>query len=269
MGPSIMGSSIGESWGRIVAWLRANAPPDAIDPFPESSRAAVDRVAAELGVPVPPQLVDFHAALHLLGSSSTLPAADDDPMSFTPLPLDELLAEWKSQRDLVAAGEFADLSPQPDAGIVEAWWHPGWIPFAGNGGGDLFCIDAAPAADGCVGQVVAYAHESGRRRRLASSLESYMQDLADRMERGEFIFDAKYGSTPAPSGVAAGEDDPADDRMTGMTEWHYDYALRQGEEAFKNKDYALCVAHLARFEQRLEKLPATRLAFARKKLAAS
>lgn len=262
-----MASSIDASWGRIIAWLRANAPPDAIDPFPESSRAAVEAVAAEIGVPFPPQLVDFHAALHFLGSSSALPAADDDWMAFTPLLLEELRAEWKSQRDLVAVGEFADLSPQPDAGIADAWWHPGWIPFAGNGGGDLFCIDTAPATGGVVGQVVAHSHESGRRRLLAPSLEAYLETLADRTEQGEFVFDPTYGSTPAPA--AEEEDDAADDRMTGMTEWHYDYALRQGEEAFKNKDYALCVAHLARFEPRLEKLPATRLAFARKKIAES
>jgi hypothetical protein len=52
-----------------------------------------------------------------------------------------------------------------------------------------------------------------------------------------------------------------------MTEWHYANALSAGEEAFKNKDYALCVAHLERFASRLDKLPASRLAFAKKKVA--
>jgi hypothetical protein len=52
-----------------------------------------------------------------------------------------------------------------------------------------------------------------------------------------------------------------------MSEAHYGHALTDAEEAFKNKNYELYIAHLERFESRLDKLPASRLAFARKKLS--
>lgn len=261
-----MSSTVGIAWDRIVAWLKAHAPADALEPFPAPAPEAVERVRADLGRPLPPELLEFHARLHEAGSSSALPA-DDDRMAMTPLTLEEILAERKMRIDLTERGQFADLTPRSDEGVAAVWWHPDWIPFAGNGGGDLLGLDLAPTPSGRAGQVITHAHETGRHRLLGPSLAAYLQALAERVEAGEFVFDAIYGLTAAPPA----EPEPVrdDDLFTGMTEWHFGHASEQGEAAFKAKDYALYVAHLARFEARLDKLQATRLAFARKKIGES
>ncbi len=262
-----MTSLIADSWGRIIAWLRANASPESIEPFAPADQALIESFEARTGIRLPQELVEFQAALHVFGSSSALPSDDDwDPMAFTPIPLDEALAGWVSQNELVEMGEFDDRVPASARGIANVWWHRGWMPFAGNGGGDYLCVDTIPADTGVVGQIITHSHESGKHALLAPSLGAYLQDLAAKIERGAFVFDDRYGLMPASVEDNDAGEEPEDTLYTGMTEGHYANALRLGEEAFKNKDYAACVAHLSRFADRLEKLPASRLAFARKKL---
>ena len=72
-------------------------------------------------------------------------------------------------------------------------WNTGWIPFAGNGGGDLYCIDMAPAEGGTVGQIISHNHESFDHKLLARSFGDYLESLAERLENGELTFSEKWG----------------------------------------------------------------------------
>lgn len=85
--------------------------------------------------------------------------------------------EWARWKELHDAGEFADQQSGPDKGVSGAWWNPGWIPFASNGGGDLLCIDMAPAEGGAAGQVITMNHEVSKRECLAPSFSQWLADL--------------------------------------------------------------------------------------------
>jgi cell wall assembly regulator SMI1 len=98
------------------------------------------------------------------------------------LPVAGIPGEWRPWQELHAAGEFAGQVGKPDAGVRSDWWHSGWVPVASNGGGDVVCIDLAPAKGGSVGQVVWVGHESGDRPRLAGSLWELLAALAEHYE---------------------------------------------------------------------------------------
>jgi cell wall assembly regulator SMI1 len=117
------------------------------------------------------------------------PSADDwDDMAFGPTALEQIVREWDIQKDLVEGGDFADLEPRSAAGVAGDWWNMGWIPFAGNGGGDLYCVDLAPGGEGVRGQVITHSHESGEHKILAPSLAAYLSDLADGLEAGRYKY---------------------------------------------------------------------------------
>ena len=263
-----MSSSISESWNRITTWLRANAPADCVC---ESASAAADAIAAaatKMGLVFPNDLIEFYQKLDGAESCGVFPSPDDDdPMSFAPMSLDEVVDTWTGQKQLVEAGQFDDCAPQSADGIATDWWNIGWIPFATNGGGDFLCVDTAPTATGRVGQIISHSHETGEHELLAPSLADYFHDLAAKLEQGQLVYDSKYGLVP-PSAIAVEvEEESVDDLFTGLSEWHYANALEVGEEAFKSRNYALYVAHVERFEARLDKLAASRLVYARKKIA--
>jgi len=250
-----------------MAWLRVNAPAD-VEVFAAANRDTLASTTAQIGTVFPDELVEFYQRLDGADSGTVLPSPDDDWMAFTPMPLEEVLVNWAGQKELVEVGQFDDCTPRSAAEIRNVWWDPGWIPFATNGGGDFLCVDTVPTAAGRVGQVISHNHETGEHQLLSPSLADYLQDLATKLEEGQFVFDDQYGVRAATSANEEVQNEPVD-VFKGMSQWHYANALSAGEEAFKNKDYALCVAHLERFESRLEKLPASRLAFARKKVAAT
>lgn len=262
-----MTSKVADAWGRIIEWLRTNASSDAVKPFPQTMQPQIDEFQTRTGIRLPQQLLDLYAALHVSGSSSAFPSSGDyEQMAFAPMPLSEVLAEWTSQKELVEMGQFDDCEPVSDQGIANVWWDRGWIPFASNGGGDFFCIDTAPTESGVAGQVTSHSHESGRHYLLAMSLESYLHELANKIESGGFVFNDRYGFIPDQTINDRSEQETEEAPSSGITEWHVARGLRMGEEAFKNKDYAKCVQHLSRIEEQLGKLQASRLAFARKKL---
>ena len=99
------------------------------------------------------------------------------------LPLKEILAEWKRWKKLTDMGEFKNMKSGPDKGIRDDWWNPGWVPFADNGMGDLFCVDLAPTPAGTAGQVITMNHETSKRELLAPSFAAWLADLAGKIMR--------------------------------------------------------------------------------------
>jgi cell wall assembly regulator SMI1 len=261
-----MALPISDSWTRIIEWLRVNGPADCLDVFPAAPRDQIVSTAAEIGIVFPDQLVEFYERLDGAESGSVLPSPDDDLMAFDPMPLEEVSLHWAGQKELVKIGQFDDCTPLSAAEIQNVWWDTGWIPFASNGAGDYLCVDTAPTAAGHCGQIISHSHETGEHRLLSPSLADYLLDLATRLEQGLLVFDDKYGLCPVSSPEEEVQAE-SDNLFTGMSEWHYANAITAAEEAFKNKDYSVVVAHLERFESRLDKLPASRLAYARKKIA--
>jgi cell wall assembly regulator SMI1 len=109
------------------------------------------------------------------------------------LALEQIVQEWTMQKELLEMGDFIGLEAQSSEGIANDWWNIGWIPFAGNGGGDYYCVDMAPTDAGTPGQIISHAHESGEHRVLAASLDDYLNDLANALEANAFEYDDDDG----------------------------------------------------------------------------
>ena len=264
---NLMASSISQSWNQITAWLRAHAPSHEVQLSAPADNEAIAHASSVIGVTLPEDLVELYRQLNGAEACAVFPSPDDyDMMAFTPMSLEEIIAEWSSMKELVDIGQFDDCSPKSPPEIADVWWSPAWIPFATNVGGDTLCIDSGPTESGCPGQVIYHPHESGQHLLLAPSLANYLSSLCQQLESGDFVYDdTKYGVVPYSAPEEKVEKVAREDLFTGMTDWHYGTALELAEKAFKDKKYSLYVAYLQRFADRLDKLPASRLAYAQKK----
>ena len=131
----------------IVAWFAEHAPPAAT--WIEAARGGADAAGiaaaeAALGVRLP---ASVRAYLRLFGATAGIGIAEYEGLS-----LDRALHHWRMLEELRAEGAFATWPPRettPGNGFVQfTWWHPGWLPFAMDSAGNLFCIDLAPAQRG-------------------------------------------------------------------------------------------------------------------------
>ncbi len=186
---------VAESWKRIWTWLEEHAPDkaDLIQGPAESEELAS---AQELfGIELP---ADFRELYQTMNGSDpegadvgAYPSTDDfEEMSFCPMALEKVIREWKMQ----LAGENDDDRPDETSdGVLVKWWDKAWIPFAGNGAGDYYCIDMAPTATGTRGQVITHWNETGSHKILAPSLSVYLSNLADALERGDCEYDEMFG----------------------------------------------------------------------------
>src|SRR5262249_47490208 len=113
-----------------------------------------------------------------------IPPLAENEESYFLMPTADIVREWKSWKKLADGGEFEGKESGPDRGIVDAWWHPGWVPFASNGGGDSICLDLAPTGEGQAGQVITMNHESAKRELLAPSFAHWLAALAEAVEDG-------------------------------------------------------------------------------------
>jgi len=112
---------------------------------------------------------------------------------YTYLDLAGVLNSWASMNKLAAAGTFAHAAVYEQGGgiIQNTWWQRGWIPFAEDSGGNMLCLDTAPAAKGVGGQVLRMEMGAGpgimEYPSFLAWLEGYRADLA----AGKYAVDAE------------------------------------------------------------------------------
>jgi cell wall assembly regulator SMI1 len=183
--------TVAASWKRIERWLKDNAP----GWKPLRNGATAEQLAGaqtKLGFTLP---ADVRTTYQLHNGSrddaQIFPCSDD--ISYYLLPLSEAVQDCKMMTELLEMGEFAGRRAKGGRGLRNEWWNARWFPFAGNGGGDHFCIDLAPAPGGHKGQVISMSHESGTRKLLAPSLREWLARLAGGLETGAYSFDEDEG----------------------------------------------------------------------------
>lgn len=185
-----LGMSVSQAWDRIEAWLAENAKKVVKSLRKPAKPAAIAKAEKELGVTFP---VDFAASLARHDGQSETAESGLFPYPSEPawrlLALEEILAIWKTMKELVDGGEFANRRSTPPRGVRNAWCHAGWIPVADNGAGDFVAIDTAPAPSGTAGQIILFNHDSPQRPRFAASFEVWLTKLADNMEAGRYVYD--------------------------------------------------------------------------------
>lgn len=158
--------------GRVEA-PRAPASPETIKAF-----------AAWAGVTPPADLLALYEV------------ADGDPLMFYGyewLPLGELMtaghlrARDRSWPGWLLGWNEAVLDADPPGIVRRVTGHPGWVPFAHDGGGNYLAVDMAPASHGRPGQVIRMGREYGDGPGyVADSVTGLLRRELDALERGDY-----------------------------------------------------------------------------------
>jgi cell wall assembly regulator SMI1/ankyrin repeat protein len=178
---------VASSWKKIEASLKKKSPALRKRLNKGATDAQLQEVETATGLKLP---ADFVAAYTIHngnqdGPDDLSPPPEPSKAGYFLLATEDIVAEWRSWKQLLDGGEFAGRQSGPDRGIRDAWWHFGWLPFALNGGGDSYCLDLAPTPDGKVGQVITMSHETAERKLLTPSFAQWLADLAESLEGGE------------------------------------------------------------------------------------
>lgn len=128
-------------------WL---AGADSFTVEPPADAAELDRLAATIGYPVPPEL---EALLSLInGAQVNFADIDEDAGDLTITDNWSLLSTTEIARQWKAACNYHRIDPAVDLGAPDVtqprMTHPGWVPFAVDGGGNYLAVDTVPGPGG-------------------------------------------------------------------------------------------------------------------------
>jgi cell wall assembly regulator SMI1 len=107
-----------------------------------------------------------------------------------------VVGEAEEWAELLDDGDFDDSKPKAGKGVRREAWNTKWVPFAGNGGGDCWCLDFTPAAGGTRGHVIYVSHEMAPREVLAKSFRDWLGAYAVALEAGEYRYEEGEGLVP-------------------------------------------------------------------------
>jgi len=177
-----------ETWTKIENWLKINAAPV----YESLNEGASDEDFEELEDLINKKLTENFKAFYRIHNGQT-------PMSEGLIDGEELLCisrimeEWEVWKELDDRGVFDDSVSEADKGVREDWWNPFWIPITYDGSGNHYCLDLSPDEGGKKGQIIRIWHDSAERELIASSLEEWMNDYADGLEEGSFVYSDEFG----------------------------------------------------------------------------
>jgi|SRR5579875_965111 len=144
---------------------------------------AIKKLEKLIGEPLPKSFTDFYSANDGQRNSKMrlVPPEDFLEDGYYVLPIQEIIQDWKMLRKLVEQGEFEGRRVTSDHEILTDWWNPKWVPFAADGHGDYLCLDLAPTLVGSKGQIISVNHESGRRKLVGLSFDSWLAELLEKL----------------------------------------------------------------------------------------
>ena len=144
---------------KIDAWLKASNPGLQKTLNRPASDKQITQLERVIGAKLPD---DFKESLKIhngqkYSEGDLIPPLEERDSAYFLMAAGDMVEEWQNRKQLYDSGEFADKETGPDRGIRDdAWWHPSWIPFASNGGGD-----SKPAAEDYVDSILALKLSGG------------------------------------------------------------------------------------------------------------
>src|SRR5262249_26010489 len=134
-GPEASPGKPAELWERIEAWLQRHKPKLTATLNRGASPKQLALVEKTTGCKLTEELKEAYRIPNgQKGGGDLVPPLAANEMGYFLMPIADIVDEWKSWKQLVDGGEFEGKASGPDEGIQDAWWHPGWVPFASNGG---------------------------------------------------------------------------------------------------------------------------------------
>lgn len=175
--------SIERLWDRIETWLEANAPDIANALEAGVTEEEIQQTEEAMGLMLPEDVKasyhkhnGFYSGSFLMGQAIFYDLAG----------LSGGAQKWKDfWADLLAR---EPRIPKHLSGPLQpVWWHPSWLTLTGDGAGDHWCIDLAPAPGGQVGQIISFSHEIGPTQVIATSFHELLATFADQLEADHYV----------------------------------------------------------------------------------
>lgn len=176
-------------WQDIMVWFKDHAKP-CYDNLLRVSNGADDAQLAELetalGKSVPEDFKDY---LRLYNKSYQVVFFE-----YTSLNIRTMLKRRAGLNQQLDAGIFENHEVFPDIEKIRCVkWHPNWLPFAEDGGGNLLCLDLDPPADGDYGQVFSWETRGDPGSPNAKSFLAFVTDYRDALLSGKYRYDEASG----------------------------------------------------------------------------
>ena len=167
----------------IAEWFRVHAGPlyERLQAAAPVSDGAVGELGRALEVELPD---DFAEYLKACGGSLSF-------FEYEGLAPARIATQWRMLEEMRADGTFdAHELFDDDRGFIQrVKWHPGWVPFAEDGGGNLFCMDLAPGPNGVRGQVIRWEVAGGPAIGRPRAFAEYLADYRRLITGGKYVFD--------------------------------------------------------------------------------
>ena len=181
-----------EIWSRIESWLRVNAPQILETLQPGISDTQITELENFLSIRFPE---DVRSSYRIHNGQSSYEYGFIDGREF--LSVERIKDEWQVWKELLDSGTFQkedgqDQGSDPAPGICNVWWSPKWIPLTYDGSGNHDCLDLNPTDRGTVGQIITMWHDDATREIVAPSFRAWLQQYAEGLESGRFIFSEEY-----------------------------------------------------------------------------
>ena len=177
--------TVKESWKTLKKWLRKHDP-EMHGSLAKAAKAKdFSRLETETGMTLPDEFKDCYKVHNGQGEEAEeclVPPLDEYEPGYELMSLEGCLDAWQMLKELLDDGEFANNKANPETGVEAQWWHPAWLPFATDGGGDYVCLDLAPTKQGKVGQVILFGHDSEHRPRLGPTFAEWFADVVDQIQ---------------------------------------------------------------------------------------
>jgi cell wall assembly regulator SMI1 len=159
---------------RLDAWLSKNRPAYYAGLLPGLSDMEWDAFVVQLGVRPP----DAFRAFYQWRSGNTNGCFHKN-------------RDWMTAEDVADTKQMLDDMIEND--FEPGYWNRDWIPFLHNGGGSYLCVDVTGATDdGVPGQLVAFWKADEDRPICAQSLEGWLADFVNSLERDSWE-ETQYG----------------------------------------------------------------------------
>jgi cell wall assembly regulator SMI1 len=163
-------------WNDIKEWYRKKCPDRLEDLNEGASAQQLADLENAIGLRLPD---DYKASLKIHNGDCYM-------TDYSYMSIDGVLRKWSMMKRLRDKGTFKE-SEIIDGGrqiIQNTWWHPGWIPFAEDGGGNMICIDMDPEVNGVQGQILYMETQAegpiiSNYKSFLEWIESYKNDLYD------------------------------------------------------------------------------------------
>ncbi|MFN8256973.1 MAG: SMI1/KNR4 family protein [Bacteroidales bacterium] len=177
-----------ETWSKIENWLKKNA--DVV--YKSLNDGATNEEFEELEEHINKKLPDSFKSFYRIHNGQ-IPMSEGLIDTEELLSIERIMEEWEVWKELDEKGVFDDSVSNPDKGIREDWWNPLWIPITYDGSGNHYCLDLNPDEGGKKGQIIRIWHDSDERELIAPSFEQWMNDFADDLEAGYYVYSEEWG----------------------------------------------------------------------------